>query len=141
VRQLFHYAGAWTPDPAPEEFGWEAAGAERLIGGVLVEGRGEHGFIHGPVVVNVPEGIEPLDVADQLVAPLLEVARARALRALYTRPQGLDRVWVRHGFVPMPEAALPEGLRGRPGTGLHAWRRPGTYAVPTPSAESRRRAR
>jgi hypothetical protein len=141
VRDLFRYAGAWIPDPSPEEFGWEAEVAARLVGGVLVEGHGEDGFIHGPVVVNVPDGTEPLEVADQLVAPLLEVARVRALRTLFTRPQGLDRVWVRHGFVPMPEATLPEGLRGRPGTGLHAWRRPGTYAIPTPSVEGPRSRR
>jgi len=52
-------------------------------------------------------------------------------------------VWVRLGFVPMPEAFLPSPLRGRPGSGLHAWRRPGTYAVPLPDpeGEGRRRGR
>jgi hypothetical protein len=141
VRELFRYAGAWIPDPSPEEFAWEAEAAERLVGGVLVEAHGEDGFIHGPVVVSVPAGAEPLEVADQLVAPLLEVARARTLRTLFTRPQGLDRVWVRHGFVPVPEATLPQALRGRPGTGLHAWRRPGSYSVATPSPEGSRRSR
>ena len=41
---------------------------------------------------------------------------------LYTRPQGLDRVWVRFGFIPVPEVALPPTLAGRPGVGLYAWR-------------------
>jgi hypothetical protein len=52
-------------------------------------------------------------------------------------------VWVRLGFVPMPEAFLPPTLRGRPGSGLHVWRRPGTYAVPVPDpeGEGRRRGR
>ena len=37
-------------------------------------------------------------------------------------PGGLDRVWVRLGFIPVPEAELPEALRGRPGIGLFGWR-------------------
>ena len=34
----------------------------------------------------------------------------------------LDRVWVRFGFIPVPEVALPSALTGRPGVGLYAWR-------------------
>ena len=78
-----------------------------------------------------------------IVSPVVDSARAIPLDSLFTRPQGLDRVWVRLGFVPMPEAFLPEALRGRPGTGLHVWRRPGTYSIPVPDpeAEGRRRGR
>jgi hypothetical protein len=99
--------------------------------------------MHGPVVVSPPDAVEPLEVAAQLVSPVVDTARALALDALFARPQGLDRVWVRLGFVPMPEAFLPAALRGRPGSGLHVWRRPGTYAVPVPDleGEGRRRGR
>lgn len=139
VRRLFDFAGAWIPVPAPEEIAWEACAEGRLVGGALVEVTGDHGFIHGPVVVDPPAGAESLEVAAQLVAPLLEAAAHQALKTLYTRPQGLDRLWVRFGLVPVPEASLPASLRDRPGTGLHMWRRPGTYSVPVPEAEPARR--
>jgi hypothetical protein len=143
VRRLFQFAGAFAPDPGPDELAWEAEAAGRTIGGVLCERHGAHAFVHGPVVVEPPAGAEPLEVAAQLVAPLIDLARALPLDTLFTRPQGLDRVWVRLGFVPMPEAFLPPALRGRPGSGLHVWRRPGTYAVPVPDpeGEGRRRGR
>ncbi len=141
VRNLFEYAGAWIPEPAPDELAWEAEAGGRLVGGLLVERRGAHGFVHGPVVVESPAGVEPLEVADQLLAPLLAAAAATPLDTLFTRPQGLDRLWVRRGFVPVPEAALPPGLRDRPGIGLFAWRRPGTYAISTPDEEASRRRR
>jgi len=143
VRQLFQFAGAFVPDAHPGEIAWEARAGDRIVGGVLCERRDVHGFIHGPVVVDPPEGAEPIEVAAQLVAPLVDAARTLPLDSLFTRPQGLDRVWVRLGFVPMPEAFLPAALRGRPGSGLHVWRRPGTYAVPVPDpeAEGRRRGR
>ncbi|HWC01160.1 MAG TPA: hypothetical protein VHF87_00190 [Methylomirabilota bacterium] len=143
VRQLFQFAGAFAPGPDPHDIAWEAQAGERLVGGVLCERLGANGFIHGPVVVDPPEAAEPIEVAAQLVAPLIDLARTLPLDSLFTRPQGLDRVWVRLGFVPMPEAFLPPGLRGRPGSGLHVWRRPGTYAVPIPDpgGEGRRRGR
>jgi hypothetical protein len=139
VRRLFDFAGAPAPAPGPGELAWEALAGDRLLGGALVERRGEQGFIHGPVVVEPPADTEPLEIAGQLVAAILGEASDLAMTTLYTRPQGLDRVWVRSGFVPVPEAFLPESLRGRPGSGLHAWRRPGTYTVATPGAESARR--
>ncbi len=139
ARRLFDFAGAWTPPPSAGELGWEAVAEERVVGGVLVERQGEQGFVHGPVVVEPPAGAEPLEVAAQLVAPLLDEATAAGLNTLFTRPQGLDRLWVRFGFVPVPEASLPASLRGRPGTGLHAWRRPGSYTIATPDLERRRR--
>jgi len=141
VRRLFQFAGALAPGPDPDELAWEAEAGGRTVGGVLCERRGAHGFIHGPVVVDPPAGAEPLEVAAQLVAPLVDAARAVPLDALFARPQGLDRVWVRLGFVPMPEAFLPPALRGRPGSGLHVWRRPGTYAVPVPDSEGEGRRR
>jgi hypothetical protein len=135
VRRLFQFAGAFAPDPGPDEMAWEALAGDRVVGAVLCERSGSSGFIHGPVVVDPPEGAEPIEVAAQLVAPLVDLASTLPLDSLFTRPQGLDRVWVRLGFVPMPEAFLPTALRGRPGSGLHVWRRPGTYAVPVPSPD------
>ena len=139
VRRLFQYAGAWVPEGAAGEIAWEAEAEERLVGGVLVERRGACGMIHGPVVVEPPTGAEPLEVAAQLVAALRAEASAASLDTLFARPQGLDRVWVRSGFVPVPEASLPADLRGRPGSGLHAWRRPGSYRIATPDSDSPRR--
>jgi hypothetical protein len=142
VRRLFQFAGAFAPEVLPDEIAWEAEASAEVVGGVLCERHEAHGFIHGPVVVNPPPGIEALEVAAQLVSPLVDTARALPLNNLFARPQGLDRVWVRLGFVPMPEAFLPAALRGRPGSGLHVWRRPGTYAVPVPEeGEGRRRGR
>jgi hypothetical protein len=140
ARRLFRFAGAFAPEPGPGEIAWEAEAAGRLVGAVIVERHGEQGMIHGPVVVEPPADVDALEVAAQLVAPLTESGLVPPLHVLYARPQGLDRVWVRFGFVPVPEAVLPESLRGRPGTGLHLWRQPGTYAVAMPQdAASRRR--
>jgi hypothetical protein len=116
---------------------WEAQADGRLVGGVLVERRGDFGFIHGPVVVEPPSEGGPMEVAAHLVAALLDEATGLKMTTLFTRPQGLDRVWVRSGFVPVPEAFLPDGLKGRAGTGLHAWRRPGSYTIAAPDAEGR----
>jgi hypothetical protein len=142
VRRLFRFAGAWAPAAAPRELAWEAAAPGGLVGGVLVERERDCGFIHGPVVVEPPPDIEPLEVAAQLVAPLLEPGTDPAMARAFARPGGLDRLWVRLGFVPMPEATLPSTLRGRPGTGLYVWRRPGTYALPADAiAPARSRGR
>ena len=113
------------------------------MGGVLCERHGAHGFVHGPVVVSPRTAPSPSRSRPSWSRPVVDTARALPLDALFARPQGLDRVWVRLGFVPMPEAFLPAALRGRPGSGLHAWRRPGTYAVPVPDpeGEGRRRGR
>jgi hypothetical protein len=106
---------------------------------VLVERDREYGFVHGPVVVEPPSDAEPLEVAAQLVAPLLEPGTDPSMARAFARPQGLDRLWVRFGFVPLPLASLPSAFRGRPGTGLYVWRRPGTYAVAAPDGGERRR--
>jgi hypothetical protein len=65
---------------------------------------------------------DALEIAEQLVAAAIDLATARGVQTLFTRPQGLDRVWVRFGFIPVPEVGLPAGLRGRPGAGLFAYR-------------------
>ena len=65
---------------------------------------------------------EAIDVAARLLADALEHAGKRGIDTVFTRPQGLDPVWIRLGFIPVPEVELPRGLRGRPGVGLFAWR-------------------
>ena len=37
----------------------------------------------------------------------LDHAAALGADTAFARPQGLDRVWIRYGFIPVPEAALP----------------------------------
>ena len=64
----------------------------------------------------------PLETAGQLLAAAIDHATALGVATLYARPQGLDRVWVRFGFIPVPEVALPPALAGRTGAGLYAWR-------------------
>jgi hypothetical protein len=139
ARKLFDFAGAWAPPAGPGELVWEALAGERAVGAILVERHGAHGFVHGPVVVEPPASTEPLEVAAQLVAPVLGQAATEGVDTLFTRPQGLDRIWVRLGFIPVPEATLPAPLRGRPGTGLHAWRRPGSYTIALPEERGARR--
>lgn len=142
MRGLFDFAGAVAPQPSPSELVWEARVGDRLVGGMIVERDGPQAFVHGPVVIEPPPGVEPLEVARGLVAPLLETttpAPGTVLDRIFARPQGVDRLWVRTGFVPVPEATLPSTLRGRPGSGLYLWRRPGTFAIATPDPEGRRR--
>ena len=31
-------------------------------------------------------------------------------------------MWIRYGFIPVPEGALPPALAGRNAAGLYAWR-------------------
>lgn len=126
ARRLFAYRAAWAPLPGSEELGWgawmaaenEAPGA-RMVATLLVERSKTAGMIHGPVVV---ESEDPLEVAAELLAFALPHAAAAGLETLFARPQGLDRVWVRFGFIPVPEAELPPAFKGAPGSGLFAWR-------------------
>jgi hypothetical protein len=122
VRALFEFA-AWPWPPGPLAFAWGAfvgaGAAERLVGALVAEGEGRALFLHGPVVL---EGDEPEEIAAQLVAAALDHATALGAEMLYARPSGLDRVWVRFGFLPVPESLLPPSLTGRPGAGLYAWR-------------------
>lgn len=130
ARRLFAYAAASAPPASPGEIGWgawvkavgagaEAAPEERMVGALLLERSGTAGMIHGPVVV---ESEDPVEVAAQLLASALPDATGAGVETLFARPQGLDRMWVRFGFIPVPEAELPLAFRGRPGGGLFAWR-------------------
>jgi len=81
-------------------------------------------MLHGPVITAPPDA-EPepaLDAATGLVMQAPASMQAAKVETVFARPQGLDRVWVRLGFIPVPEAELPETLRGRPGIGLFGWR-------------------
>ena len=137
ARALFDFAA--VPWPEPVAFAWGAflagPGGERLIGALAAERHATTAMLVGPVIgpgADSPtvgrEGAptanptDPIEVASQLVAAAIDHATALGAATLYTRPQGLDRVWVRFGFIPVPEVALPPALAGRPGAGLYAWR-------------------
>jgi hypothetical protein len=122
--ELFRFAGAWAP-PASDVFaGWAVWDDERLVGALLMERAGAAAMLHGPVVV-APAGMpaeDVLAVAGELTAQALTHAGSAGIETIFARPQSLDRVWVRAGFIPLPEAELPRTLRGRPGLGLFGWR-------------------
>jgi hypothetical protein len=122
--ELFRYAGAWAPPVEQIESGGAAVAGERVLGALLIERAGTSAMLHGPVVVLPPEtpAEAALEIAAELLSALLARAEGAGFDTLYTRPQGLDRIWVRHGFIPVPEAELPRALRGRPGVGLYGWR-------------------
>jgi len=128
ARRLFDYVGAWAPPPSKGELAWGARTGkdadQRLIGAVLLERKGAAGMVFGPVVVLAPEGpaTDPVEIASLLIGTLLPQATALGVETLFARPQGLDRVWVRFGFIPVPEAELLSSFKGRPGAGLFAWR-------------------
>jgi hypothetical protein len=122
ARPLFDFAaGPW---PAADiALSWGAAtaadGGERLIGAVIAERDGPAMLLHGPVVVVEKE---PLEIASQLLAAVLDHATATGVVTVFTRPQSLDRVWVRFGFIPVPESTLSPALAAWEGAGLYAWR-------------------
>jgi hypothetical protein len=126
AQPLFDFAALPWPDVAHVSFGWGAFASragdrpgERLIGALLGEAGDGALLLHGPVILDADD---PLEVAAQLVAAALDHATALGVATLFTRPQGLDRIWVRFGFIPVPEGTLPRALAGRPGVGLYAWR-------------------
>lgn len=123
ARPLFDFAALPWPDPRTVAFAWGAFtagdGGERLIGALVGEAAERAMMLHGPVVI---DAVNPLEVAAQLVAASLDHATALGADTVFGRPQGLDRIWVRSGFVPVPESTLPGALAGRPGAGLYAWR-------------------
>lgn len=122
--ELFRFAGAWAPRPADVHAGWGAWDGERLVGAVLMERVGATAMLHGPVVV-APPGMpaeDVLAVAAELTGQALAHAGTAGIATVFARPQSLDRVWVRSGFIPVPEAELPRELHGRPGLGLFGWR-------------------
>jgi hypothetical protein len=95
-----------------------AAGGEHLVGALVAERAVTSAFVY--VVVSVEDN--PLEIAAQLVAAAIDHASALGVKTIFARPQGLDRVWIRYGFMPVPEVALPAALAGRAGIGLYAWR-------------------
>lgn len=122
--ELFGFAGAWAPAAASVEAGWGAWDGSRLGGALLLERAGPSGLLHGPVMV-APPIVSPedvLDAAERLLADALAHVGRVGIATVLARPQGLDRLWVRAGFIPVPEAELPRLLRGRPGVGLFGWR-------------------
>jgi hypothetical protein len=122
VKPLFDYAAlAWPSQGRLLAWGaFQPAGdGEELIGGVVAEQSPRSALLHGPVVVGSPE---PLGIAAELVHAVLDHAVAAGASTVFAQPQGLDRIWVRYGFIPVPEGTLPTGLSGRAGDGLYAWR-------------------
>jgi hypothetical protein len=89
-----------------------------------MERAGSTAMLHGPVVVAPPgtPSEDVLGVAADLTAEALALAPSAGIETVFARPQSLDRLWVRTGFIPVPEAELPRPLRGRPGLGLFGWR-------------------
>lgn len=123
VRRLFDYAALSWPRQVRPLLAWgafqPASDEEELVGGVVAEQFGRSAMLHGPVVIS---SHEPLQIAAQLVSAILDHAVAAGASTLFAQPQGLDRLWVRYGFIPVPEGTLPDGLSGRAGEGLYAWR-------------------
>ena len=123
-RALFDFAALPWPATDHPLLAWgafepAAAGEGRLIGGVVAESAGRTGLLHGPVVVAERE---PLELAAHLIDAIIDHATAGGVHTLFAQPQGLDRLWVRYGFIPVPEGILPAGLSARPGDGLYARR-------------------
>jgi len=95
-----------------------------MVGALVMEPAGGSAMLHGPAVA-APSGADTesaVEAAAQLVEQALSHATSANIGTVFVRPQGLDRVWVRLGFIPVPEAELDEAFRGRPGIGLFGWR-------------------
>ena len=120
ARSLFDFAAVSWPPTDDIAVAWGASdGGQLLVGAVLGERSGPAMLLHGPVV---RAETEPLEIASQLVAVVIDHAVASGVVTIFARPQSLDRVWVRFGFIPVPEGTLPSDLAGRSGSGLYAWR-------------------
>ncbi len=125
ARPLFDFAAlAWPTAQPALAWGAYAAGprGERLVGALVAEQHRQDALLHGPVVRTDDGPGDPLEVAAQLLAAALDHAGALGATTVFARPQGLDRVWVRFGFIPVPEVTLPAPLAARTGAGLYAWR-------------------
>ncbi|HYB40175.1 MAG TPA: hypothetical protein VEL75_00305 [Candidatus Methylomirabilis sp.] len=122
--EIFRFAGAWSPPIEQIDSGWGVWDGERFSGALVAERSGPTAMLHGPVVVGPPDAapVSVIEVAAELLAAALRHAEASAIDTVFTRPHGLDGIWVRHGFIPVPEVELPKALRGRPGVGLFGWR-------------------
>ena len=130
ARRLFDFVATPWPETVTPALCWGAhvaAGAgERLVGAVVAERAERAAMLYGPVIEVTPpvdggEAVDALEVAAQLVAAAVDHASALGVETIFARPQGLDRIWIRYGFLPVPEGALPAAL-GRQGVGLYAWR-------------------
>jgi hypothetical protein len=123
ARPLFDFAALPWPETGDVSFAWgafaAASGDERLVAALVAERSGGDAMLHGPVVI---VETQPLEIAAQLVAAALDQATASGIATVFARPQGLDRVWVRYGFIPVPESTLSAGLARPAGVGLYAWR-------------------
>jgi len=124
ARPLFDFAAVPWPEASGLAFGWgafaAASGAPLAV--VLVERAGRAVLLHGPVVTLEGHEHDPLQTAAQLLTVVIDHAAALGADTAFARPQGLDRVWIRFGFIPVPETALPAAFAGRPGAGLYGWR-------------------
>lgn len=122
ARALFDFAALPWPE-RPPDLGWAAHapadGGSGLVGAVVAERSGRAALLHGPVVVAHPQ---PLEAATQLASAMLDHLVASGVQIVFARPQGLDRVWVRFGFIPVPEETLAAGLSAGAADGLYAWR-------------------
>lgn len=120
ARALFEFAALPWPAGRDLALAWGALeGAGRLVGALVGERSGSAMMLHGPVVTAADA---PIEIAAQLLAAALDQATAAGVATVFARPQGLDRVWVRFGFIPVPESTLPAPLGVRAGGGLYAWR-------------------
>jgi len=123
ARSLFDYAALPWPRQDGRLLAWgafqPASDGEELVGGVVAEQSSRSALLHGPVVISSQEALQ---IAAQLVSAILDHTVAAGASTLFAQPQGLDRIWVRYGFIPVPEGTLPEGLSGQTGEGLYAWR-------------------
>ena len=125
ARPLFDFAALPWPDPESVAFGWgaSAGGSDELVAVALAERAGRAVLLHGPLVrIDRLGTIDPLQLASQLLRPVLDHAAALGADTAFTRPHGLDRVWIRFGFIPVPESALPAAFAGHAGAGLYGWR-------------------
>jgi hypothetical protein len=125
ARPLFDFAAvAWPAERSTPAFAWGAhavaEGGERLVAAVVAERAERAVMLYGPVAD--AQASDAVETAAQLVAVALDHAGALGVETVFARPQGLDRVWIRYGFIPVPEGALPTALGGRIGAGLYAWR-------------------
>ena len=124
ARTLFDFVAVPWPEASGLAFGWGAfpAAGGAPLAAVLVERAGRAVFLHGPLVALDGHEHDPLQIAAQLLTVTIDHAAALGADTAFARPQGLDRMWIRFGFIPVPEAALPAAFAARPGAGLYGWR-------------------
>jgi hypothetical protein len=124
ARPLFDFAAVPWPEASGLAFGWGAfpAAGGAPLAAVLVERAGRAVLLHGPLVAIDGHAHDPLQIAAQLLTATMDHAAALGADTAFARPQGLDRVWIRFGFIPVPETALPAAFTARPGAGLYGWR-------------------